>query len=101
VARVVDTVARLGGDEFALLLEDMTSADGAMVVAERAVNALSERFDLAGQWVHVGASIGVAVRSDASTVADDLIQEADAAMYESKRTSHARPRRDRERMPRM
>jgi diguanylate cyclase (GGDEF)-like protein len=90
VARVVDTVARLGGDEFALLLEDMTSADGAMVVAERAVNALSERFDLAGQWVHVGASIGVAVRSDASTVADDLIQEADAAMYESKRTGKGR-----------
>lgn len=90
VARIVDTVARLGGDEFALLLEDLTTPEGALVVADRAVSVLREPFDLAGESVNVSASIGVATRSDASTAADDLIQEADAAMYEAKRTGKAR-----------
>ena len=85
VVRAVDTVARLGGDEFAVLLEDLSSAQAALVVAERAMRLLEAPFELAGQSVMVGASIGVAVRSDGAIDAADLIQEADASMYEAKR----------------
>ena len=91
VVRVMDTVARLGGDEFALLLEDLTSAEGALVVAERAVKVLAKPFDLAGgHAVTVSASIGVAVRADAGADIDAVIQEADAAMYEAKRSGKGR-----------
>ncbi len=90
VVRVADSVGRLGGDEFAMLLEDVKSADGAMIVAERALSLLATPFDLAGQSVVVGASIGVALRADASAGADELIQQADVAMYEAKRAGKGR-----------
>ena len=90
VVRAVDTVARLGGDEFALLLEDLTSAENALIVAERAMSLLAKPFDLAGQPAAVAASIGVAVRADGDITAADLIQEADAAMYDAKRAGKGR-----------
>ena len=90
VVRAADSVGRLGGDEFALLLEDLTSADGAVIVAERALSLLAKPFELHGQSVNVSASIGIAVRSDAKGSADELINEADAAMYEAKRTGKGR-----------
>jgi diguanylate cyclase (GGDEF)-like protein len=90
VVRGADTIARLGGDEFALLLEGVTSADGPVVVAERVLSLLSTPFELHGQSVNVGASIGIAVQSDAKTGADALTHEADAAMYEAKRAGKGR-----------
>ncbi len=88
VVRADDTVARVGGDEFALLLEDPSSAEGATLVAERAVAAVAAPLELAGQPVAVSISIGMALRSSgaAATTVDALIGEADAAMYEAKRT---------------
>jgi diguanylate cyclase (GGDEF)-like protein len=85
-----DTVARLGGDEFALLLEDLTSADVALVVAERALSLLKEPFDLAGQTVNLSASIGVALRAKGGFGAEALTNEADASMYEAKRAGKGR-----------
>jgi diguanylate cyclase (GGDEF)-like protein len=93
--REVDTVARLGGDEFAVLLEDLTSEDGAALVAERAVGLLAAPFDLAGKSVRISASIGVAVRADDSTGPETLIAEADAAMYEAKHAGKGRAVRSR------
>jgi diguanylate cyclase (GGDEF)-like protein len=90
VVRAADSVGRLGGDEFALLLEDLTSADGPAIVADRALSLLSKPFDLHGHSVNVSASIGIAVRADAKGGADDLINEADAAMYEAKRSGKGR-----------
>ena len=90
VVRGADTVARLGGDEFALLLEAVTSIDGPVVVAERALSLLSMPFELNGQSVKVGASIGIAVQADGKTGADALIHEADAAMYAAKRAGKGR-----------
>lgn len=90
VVRVMDTVARLGGDEFALLLEDLTNADGALIVAQRALSVLATPFDLAGQSVTISASIGAALTADAGIDADSLIQEADTAMYEAKRAGKGR-----------
>ena len=90
VVRGADTVARLGGDEFAVLLEAVTSVDGPVVVAERALSLLSMPFELSGQSVNVGASIGIAVQADGKTGADAFIHEADAAMYEAKRAGKGR-----------
>ena len=90
VVRAADTVARLSGDEFALLLEDLTTADGALIVAERAASLLAAPFDPTGQSVSVSASIGVALRAGGSTGADKLIQEADVAMYAAKRAGKGR-----------
>ena len=90
VVRAADSVGRLGGDEFALLLEDLTSTTGSLLVAERALNLLTTPFDLAGESVNVSASIGIAQRADATMTADALIQEADEAMYEAKRTGKGR-----------
>jgi len=84
VVRPVDTVARLGGDEFALLLEELASADEALVVAQRAVDAVAAPFELAGQSVRASVSIGVALRSASGATVDELVGEADAAMYEAK-----------------
>jgi diguanylate cyclase (GGDEF)-like protein len=95
VVRVTDTVARLGGDEFALLLEDLTSADGALLVADRALSVLAQPFELATQSVSVSASIGVALRADATAGVDELIHEADEAMYEAKRGGRNRVVRSR------
>jgi diguanylate cyclase (GGDEF)-like protein len=90
VARAADTVARLGGDEFALLLEDVSSADAALAVAARVIDALAPSFDLAGQPTRASASIGVAFRSAQGTSFDDLLKDADAAMYEAKAAGKGR-----------
>ncbi len=90
VVRPADTVARLGGDEFALLLEDVASGDEALAAGERVVGAFAEPFLLAGKPVKASVSVGVAFRSAAGATVDELVQEADVAMYEAKRTGRAR-----------
>jgi len=90
VVRPGDTVARLGGDEFALLLEELSSAGEALAIAQRAIEAIATPFDLAGRQARASVSIGVATRCVDGTAVDDLIQEADAAMYEAKRSGKGR-----------
>lgn len=82
--RPEDTAARLGGDEFALLLEEVASPAEALAVARRAVDAVAAPFELAGQQVRASVSIGVAHRSADDGTVEELIAEADAAMYEAK-----------------
>ncbi|MGK2850175.1 MAG: diguanylate cyclase domain-containing protein [Candidatus Limnocylindrales bacterium] len=90
VVRPADTVARLGGDEFALLLEDVASGDEALAVGERVVSAVAAPFELAGQPVRTSVSVGVTFRSATGATVEELVQEADAAMYEAKRTGKGR-----------
>jgi diguanylate cyclase (GGDEF)-like protein len=78
-----DLVARLGGDEFALLLDGLAEPAIAMVVAERVVTALEAPVQLGSEWVHVGASVGLAMREEDSTL-ESLMREADVAMYAAK-----------------
>ena len=80
-----DTVARLGGDEFAIILPG-TSADDALHVIERAMDALEQPIDLAGTEVAVGGAFGFATFPDCGATDDDaLIRCADTAMYRAKR----------------
>jgi diguanylate cyclase (GGDEF)-like protein len=79
--RAADTAARLGGDEFAVLLEDLTSHHEAVRVAERILAALDEPIPVAGREVFVGTSIGVATGASG---AEDLLRDADVAMYRAK-----------------
>ncbi|MBL8399042.1 MAG: EAL domain-containing protein [Candidatus Accumulibacter sp.] len=82
--RDTDTVARFGGDEFNVLLSNLHDVDGVERVATSILDHLSQPFDLAGEMVHLSASIGVAFYpSDASTL-DDLLKNADQAMYQAK-----------------
>jgi diguanylate cyclase (GGDEF)-like protein len=78
-----DLVARLGGDEFALLLQGLADTGVAEAVAERVVAALSEPVMIGPHSVRVGASVGLVMRQTDSTL-DELMREADVAMYAAK-----------------
>ncbi|MDX6286540.1 MAG: diguanylate cyclase [Frankiales bacterium] len=78
-----DLIARLGGDEFALLLDAVPDLGTAQLVAERVVHVLAAPVDINGSVVHVGASVGLALRHDGSDP-DKLMREADVAMYTAK-----------------
>jgi diguanylate cyclase (GGDEF)-like protein len=78
-----DTAARLGGDEFAVLLE-RTNAQGAEVTAERLTAALEMPFYLSGREVSVRASVGIAVSGLEASTAEEVLQNADIAMYAAK-----------------
>jgi diguanylate cyclase (GGDEF)-like protein len=86
---VVDTVARFGGDEFAIILEGLTTVENARSTAERVIVDVQAPIDIAGQNAHVSTSIGIAI-SYPGALADDLIHEADTAMYAAKSTGKNR-----------
>jgi diguanylate cyclase (GGDEF)-like protein len=78
-----DTVARLGGDEFAILVRGVRSHADIVVVAERIARSLDAPFAIGGTDVRVGASVGIAF-GDPGAAADDLLRQADVAMYAAK-----------------
>ncbi len=80
-----DTVARLGGDEFAVLLEDIESDDEAISAAKRVAELLRKPIRLGDREVLTGASVGVAISSPEIESAEELVTQADIAMYEAKR----------------
>ena len=85
-----DTVARLGGDEFTIILRSIGSADGAQRVAERVIEALQEAVNIAGRDHLVHASIGITLFPDDAGVLDELMRNADLAMYRAKEAGRAR-----------
>jgi diguanylate cyclase (GGDEF)-like protein/PAS domain S-box-containing protein len=89
LVRPGDTVARLGGDEFVVLLphlsaQETAAAQEALAVAESVRAALTRPFDIGGQPYQSSASIGVAMLARAGQTVDDLLREADIAMYRAK-----------------
>ncbi len=82
--RSTDTAARLGGDEFAVLAR-VHRLEEAVELAERLVSTLEAPFTIGGREMSVHASVGIAVGEPGSLTADELLRNADAAMYEAKR----------------
>lgn len=89
-ARAADTVGRYGGDEFVVICENLPTAADALVVAERIRDEVARPARLDGAEVLVGTSIGVALSADAEESTRDLIDRADAAMYEAKSKGRGR-----------
>ncbi len=79
-----DLAARLGGDEFGILLVDIPDATHATTVASRLLSTLESPMEVGGVTVDVGASIGIAVDLPSMTNVDDLLGDADIAMYQAK-----------------
>jgi diguanylate cyclase (GGDEF)-like protein/PAS domain S-box-containing protein len=84
-----DTVARLGGDEFAVLLENLTGREPVMEIAARVVESLQEPLDLPGADARVAASVGIAF-SSADDGVEELMRNADVAMYAAKSAGKGR-----------
>ncbi|BCY08585.1 bifunctional diguanylate cyclase/phosphodiesterase [Actinoplanes sp. L3-i22] len=82
--RPVDLAARIGGDEFAVLLRDITMT-GAVTVAESLIDALRQPFRIGSHDALIGASVGVADHASAGGSAEDLLSNADVAMYIAKK----------------
>jgi diguanylate cyclase (GGDEF)-like protein/PAS domain S-box-containing protein len=85
-----DTVARFGGDEFALLVEDVDVESKIGQVADRMLEAFQEPLSVREDHVLVRVSIGIAIGGSDSHNRDDLLRDADAAMYVAKRNGKAR-----------
>jgi diguanylate cyclase (GGDEF)-like protein/PAS domain S-box-containing protein len=85
-----DTVARLGGDEFAILLEDLKDRNEAVQIAERIQEELSQPLNLEGQEVFTTASIGITFNSIGYEEPENLLRDADIAMYHAKANGSAR-----------
>jgi diguanylate cyclase (GGDEF)-like protein len=85
-----DTVARLGGDEFGILLEDFAHAEEPIHTAERIQLALAAPHDLHGTEVFATASIGIALGFPGYLRAEDVLRDADTAMYRAKDLGRAR-----------
>jgi diguanylate cyclase (GGDEF)-like protein len=88
--RPEDTVARLGGDEFGLLLEDTVELAAATAVAERVSAEIQRPFVVDGRDILISASIGVALTRGGSMQPDEVLHNADLAMYQAKAEGRAR-----------
>jgi len=84
------TIARLGGDEFTILLDQVKDPSDATLVADRLMNALAAPFLLDGRTIFTSISIGVALSNIGYDNAEDLLRDADTAMYRAKATGKGR-----------
>ena len=82
--READTAARLGGDEFAVLVEAMYRPDEAIMIAERILSVFCQPFMIEGKEIFVGTSIGIAANSPQAVASEELLRNADLAMYLAK-----------------
>jgi diguanylate cyclase (GGDEF)-like protein/PAS domain S-box-containing protein len=90
LVRPTDAVARLGGDEFAILLVDVGTMVNARVVADKVVGAIGEPFDVDGRALQIGASVGVAFGIPATGNGRELVERADAKLYDAKAAGRGR-----------
>ena len=85
-----DTLARLGGDEFTVLLEDVKDPSDAIRAAQRIQTAFTAPHTLNGHDVFTSVSIGIALSTSSQSTAEDLLRDADIAMYRAKALGKAR-----------
>ncbi len=79
-------LSRLGGDEFTILCEDLRAADDLIIVAERIIACVAERFTVGGESVEITLNVGAALFPDDADSAERLLMNADNAMHECKAT---------------
>ena len=82
--RDTDTASRLGGDEFAIILTTSVEPVGVTSLASRIIESLSAPYNIAGHKVVIGTSIGIALAPEDGTTPDDLLKNADLALYRAK-----------------
>ncbi len=85
-----DVISRFGGDEFAILLDDINDQNDAIRVANRIQKELSVSFNLESHEVSTSASIGIALSATGYTRIEDILRDADSAMYRAKNLGRAR-----------
>jgi diguanylate cyclase (GGDEF)-like protein len=90
LVRPADTIARFGGDEFVVLCEDLVGELEAVGIAERIVDGLRDPISAHGVEVFLSTSVGIALASGGDQTPDDLIRDADVAMYRAKDGGRAR-----------
>ncbi|SFP52692.1 putative bifunctional diguanylate cyclase/phosphodiesterase [Hydrogenimonas thermophila] len=88
--RKTDTLARFGGDEFVLMLVNCKSETNVTHIAEKIKNSISKPFDLANEEVMVGCSIGISMYPNDGQDYDELLRNADIAMYKAKESGKNR-----------
>ncbi|MCB1914998.1 MAG: EAL domain-containing protein [Rhodocyclaceae bacterium] len=84
LVRATDTVARLGGDEFAIIATHLTDSGAAAVLGNKMVEAISESFEFADHEIYVSASVGIAVCPSDGDSSEQLLKNADLALYKAK-----------------
>ena len=82
--RETDTVARLGGDEFAFIINKVDTLEDAMTVAQRLNTLLKAPIEVNGNDIHMGSSIGITIYPDDADNSEELLRNADIAMYQAK-----------------
>ncbi|WP_296309763.1 EAL domain-containing protein [Pseudomonas sp.] len=90
--RKTDTVARLGGDEFAIVQSSVNQPEDSIALAARIISEVSRPYDIEGQKVVIGASVGIAIAPHDGDEADQLLRNADLALYRSKSEGRGRYR---------
>ncbi|HEX2996237.1 MAG TPA: EAL domain-containing protein [Anaerolineales bacterium] len=88
--RSSDTIARLGGDEFAVLLEITGNKESALFVAAKVQEAIKLPFKVDGHELHITASIGVVMNMEGYDLPEEILRDADIAMYQAKASGKAR-----------
>ncbi len=82
--RDADVLARLGGDEFAILQSDVEQPTSATHLAQRLIDQLSRSFDVKGHQIDIGVSIGISIAPNDGTQSDQLLKNADMALFRAK-----------------
>lgn len=89
IVRERDVVARLGGDEFAIIQFHLADLQSAQLTAERILSEIRRPFSIMGQNIEIGVSIGVAICPFHSVEEQELVHDADLALYQAKRAGRA------------
>jgi diguanylate cyclase (GGDEF)-like protein len=82
-------VARMGGDEFLILVDDLKTPDDACLIADRLLTTLAPVYQIFGSEVHSTASVGIVTSELGGASAEEMVRNADVAMYEAKRAGRA------------
>ncbi|WP_020166545.1 MULTISPECIES: sensor domain-containing phosphodiesterase [Methylotenera] len=85
-----DTVARLGGDEFTVILSDIAQKGSEEIVAQNILNVLTQPFKIKKETIYLSSSIGITIYPDNALTTDELLKNADQAMYAAKKAGRNR-----------